>query len=336
MTLPWAMIRLSALGDVLLTTGVLEYWRQTRDMTFTVLTRTALAPLFQHHPAVSRIIPLHTEDLTPASLAALGRQLSKEHAGLVDLHGNLRSRILSFNWKGHVRHYAKLGMERRLFLLSHGRFFEHRLLSLNVPQRYALALELQPPDKTQLLPRLFLTESERAWARETLAEFTRPLVMLHPYATHYNKMWPDENWRVLIRLLTTEGITPIVIGRQSNPLPELNGVIDFTNKTTLRETAALLTQATVLVTGDSGPMHLAGSVGTPVIALFGPTTSVWGFAPAGAQDTVLQVTDLPCRPCSLHGSRPCTRGLACLHGITPETVLEAIKQRYIHSDGNTL
>ena len=318
------MIRLSALGDALLTTGVLEYWRQTRHMTFTVITKSALASLFQYHPAVSQVLPLQAEDLTPARLAMLARSLSTNHAGLIDLHGNLRSRILSASWRGPVRHYTKFGLERRLFLLSHGRFFAHRLSSLNVPQRYALALEDQAPDRTLLLPRLFLDDMERTRAKETLAGFSRPLVMLHPYATHRNKMWPESHWHTLIQLLVAEGVTPVVIGRQSGPLPHFVTDGDFTNQTSLRETAALLEQADLLVTGDSGPMHLAGSVGTPVIALFGPTTEAWGFAPAGAQDTVLQLSHLSCRPCSLHGQRPCPRDVACMRDITPKTVFNAI------------
>ena len=332
MTLPWAMIRLSALGDALLTTGVLEYWRQTRQMTFTVLTRAALAPVFKYHPAVSQVLPLRPEDLTPTRLMELARRLSENHAGLIDLHGNLRSRILSASWNGPVRRYVKFGLERRLFLVSHGRFFAHKLAALNVPQRYALTLEPKAPDRARLLPKLFLTAEEHAWAKETLSRFDRPIIMLHPYATHPNKTWPETNWRALIRLLTLEGLTPIVIGRQPAPLPELLATEDFTNKTSLRETAALLSQAALLVTGDSGPMHLAGSVGTPVVALFGPTTMEWGFAPAGTQDTVLQVNNLPCRPCSLHGSHPCPRELACMRNLTPEVVLEAIRNR-LHESG---
>ena len=334
MSLPWATIRLSAMGDALLITGVLEYWRQTRQMKFTVLTRAALAPLFEHHPAVSRVVPLRSEDLTPLRLITLARHLSKEHAGLIDLHGNLRSRIFSASWRGTVHHYIKLGLERRLFLLSHGQLFAQRLSSLNVPQRYALALESDAPDRSRLLPRLFLTSEEQAWAKAALASVNGPIVMLHPYATHRNKMWPEENWRSLIRRLLAEGLTPIVIGRQADPMPHLVDKGDFTNKTSLRETAALLAQASILITGDSGPMHLAASVGTPVIALFGPTTEAWGFAPAGTQDTVLQVHDLSCRPCSLHGSRPCSKGLACMLGLTPEAVFDTVRSRLFTDNTN--
>ncbi len=70
-------------------------------------------------------------------------------------------------------------------------------------------------------------------------------------------------------------------------------------------------------------MHLACGVGTPVVALFGPTTRTWGFYPEGPKDVVLEC-DLPCRPCSLHGGKTCQRNLECMSNISPEDVLQAL------------
>ncbi|MBR5733991.1 MAG: hypothetical protein IKX79_00425 [Desulfovibrionaceae bacterium] len=93
----------------------------------------------------------------------------------------------------------------------------------------------------------------------------------------------------------------------------------------MRETAALISLAAALVTGDSGPMHLASAVGTPVAALFGPTARAWGFMPQGTRDIVLQKA-LPCRPCSLHGAKTCPRGQECMTGITPDEVMDALHE----------
>ena len=69
-------------------------------------------------------------------------------------------------------------------------------------------------------------------------------------------------------------------------------------------------------------MHLASAGRTPVVALFGPTGPEWGFYPEGPLDVVLE-TDLPCRPCSLHGTATCKNTQRCLRDIMPETVLTA-------------
>ena len=71
--------------------------------------------------------------------------------------------------------------------------------------------------------------------------------------------------------------------------------------------AALLKRARVVVANDSGPAHLAAAVGTPVVALFGPTHEAFGFAPRGGRVRVIS-RDLPCRPCTVHGGVRCPRG----------------------------
>ena len=58
--------------------------------------------------------------------------------------------------------------------------------------------------------------------------------------------------------------------------------------------------------------------------MFGPTCKEWGFFPSGEHDRVVQL-DMPCRPCSLHGSGTCPRGNACITGIEPERMLEELK-----------
>ena len=101
----WVVIRLSALGDVALTTGVLEYWHRTRGWTFTVITREAFAPVLEGHPAVRSIVGLAREDLRFPRQLGVFRDLAEAHAGqgLLDLHGTLRTRLLSLLWKGPVK-----------------------------------------------------------------------------------------------------------------------------------------------------------------------------------------------------------------------------------------
>ena len=380
MALPktWLVVRLSALGDVVLTTGVLLWLHRTRGWRFVVLTRPQWAPVFRNHPAVDRVATANPADLRPAALPGFVRGLaaSLPGAGLLDLHGTLRSRLMGLLWPGPVRRYPKLSLERRLFLRSGGRLFRDGLRACNVPQRYARAVLATPPPRGELLPRILLDDAERERGRALLREaglaepamspcdadgVRRPLVALHPYSTHPDKAWLAESWRELARRLSAAGYAWFVVGRsggaeggEDRPLAELTGLTglagladlagltgpggpvdlpgspdvlaaDFTDSTDLRETCALLAAADVLVTGDSGPMHLAAGVETPVVALFGPTTREWGFYPEGPRDVVLE-TDDACRPCSLHGSRRCAHAGRCMAGITPDAVFSAVRR----------
>jgi heptosyltransferase-2 len=79
-----------------------------------------------------------------------------------------------------------------------------------------------------------------------------------------------------------------------------------------------------VVVNDTGLMHLAAAVATPVVAVFGPTVRSFGFAPRGADHRILEVPGLACRPCSLHGSARCPRGhFRCMLEIEAPPVIEA-------------
>ncbi len=316
----WLVFRLSALGDVVLTTGVLAHWSAMRDWRFHVLTKQAFAPVFEGNPVVDAVIAAGEDDLRMPRLVPWFRELALEYKGwgLIDLHGVLRSRLLGALWRGPVLRYPKHAMARRLFLQSGGRLCRSRLLAANVPQRYALAAGTAAPDAAALLPRLYLSDAELEWGR---ARAPKGCVALHPYAAHVHKAWPEGHWRELAAMLDARGIPWVLIGRGNRFFP--GDARDFTDRSTLRESAALLAACSVLVTGDSGPMHLATAVGTPVVGLFGPTTREWGFFPSGPRDIVLE-QDLPCRPCSLHGKKPCPDAGKCLALIRPEAVLDAL------------
>lgn len=328
----WLAYRLGHLGDVVLTTGVLAHFARTRGWRFAVATKSAFAPVFDGIPHVERVFAVGKEDLTLTGFWACSRRMAGALPGwgLLDLHASTRSRMLGLLWPGAVARYPKMGFGRRAFLASHGKLFKESLNALSVPQRYALALEDKAPPAPMLLPRIVLSDAERAEAGAHLAALfpqvcpangpVRP-VALHPFATHALKAWPAGHWQRLAALLDSEGLpwvslgtgAPLFAGRKQ----------DLTGATTLRQSCALLARCRTLVTGDSGPLHLATAVGTPVTALFGPTTSEWGFYPAGPLDTVLERT-LGCRPCSLHGRRPCPKNGECLSLITPEEVMSAI------------
>lgn len=317
-------IRLSALGDVTLTTGVLRWWHETRGLTFTVITRQALAPLFAGHPAVEAVVAVRTEDRTAAAWLRLAWRLARQHEGqpLVDLHGTARTRLLAGLWRGPVHRAPKLALTRRLFCATHHPWLGARLIRHTVPQRYALALEPQAPAAELLTPCLFPSAEERQRARELLARLgiSRPLA-LHPYATHPAKTPNRAWWRQLLAHLEAAGVPALVIGHHPEPL--LPGAPhDRTGQDALRQTIALLACCQGLVTGDSGPLHLACGVGTPVFALFGPTTPHWGFAPVGRQHHLLQAA-CPKAPCSLHGQAPCS-GPTCLDRFDPQATAQAI------------
>jgi ADP-heptose:LPS heptosyltransferase len=325
------VFRLGRLGDVALASGVLKRWAWEFDLNFVFVTRGEFTPLFRHAPFVRETVALPSNP-GPTNFFLFCRETAERFRGspLIDLHGTLRSRLLSLLWQGPVLRYSKNALARRLFLASGGKLFKNTLLACNVAQRYYQASGFCPPPAPELRPRLFLSEEELRAARTRLDGIFYPgarPVALHIHAAHPLKAIPATTARPLLDLLGERGIPCLILGRGDALLPESRA--DLTNKTSLRELGALLSFCRVLVSSDSGPLHLAAAVDTPVVALFGPTTREWGFYPCGPRDIVLE-KDLSCRPCSLHGGLRCGTGGQCLSSIAAGDVLQAIEQ-----DGGT-
>jgi len=98
------------------------------------------------------------------------------------------------------------------------------------------------------------------------------------------------------------------------------GAINLAGETTLSELAALISRATVCVTNDSGPMHLAVALGRPVVSIFGSTDPVWA-GPYRRDGAVLRA-DLPCSPCYLRQLSRCMYGHACMQEVSAGAVVE--------------
>jgi heptosyltransferase-2 len=86
----------------------------------------------------------------------------------------------------------------------------------------------------------------------------------------------------------------------------------------------VIRRAEALISGDTGVMHMATGVGTPVVALFGPTVRQFGFFPYRSDAGVVEL-DLPCRPCSAHGSARCPLGHhRCMKQMLPDLVFATL------------
>jgi ADP-heptose:LPS heptosyltransferase len=328
MSREYLVVRLGSFGDVLLTTGVLTHWHETLGYRFIVVTKTAFSDIFKDHPAVEKVIQAQSQDLTAAGWRLFCRKLKNKFPsmGLVDLHGNLRTLFLRIIWKGKVFGYPKMGITRRLYARTGFKVFQARLLKKNVPQRYAWALSKNIQDQSLLLPKLYLNSGELLEAKEKLTRLGlgENIICLHPYATHQAKAWPSEKWKELISLLEKKDLDWIVIGQNHQKLLPSNSR-DLTSQTTIRETGAIISNCRVLITGDSGPMHLASAVGTPVIGLFGPTSREWGFYPSGLNDIIIEA-ELQCRPCSLHGKSFGKCLAKCMDALEPQQVINTLDE----------
>jgi 3-deoxy-D-manno-octulosonic-acid transferase/heptosyltransferase-1 len=150
-------------------------------------------------------------------------------------------------------------------------------------------------------------------------------VALNPIAYWDTKLWDDERFALLCdRIGENFGIPVVLTGQNAPSLEKIRKLsrwspINLEGRTTLKDLAELYRRATLLVTTDSGPMHLAAAVGTPVVALFGPTDPN-RTGPYGPGHTVIRES-LFCAPCF---RKRCPE-MTCMKSITVDAVFKAVE-----------
>ena len=222
-------------------------------------------------------------------------------------------------------------------------FFKKKTKSKIITQRQAYLSWLNSPkldlikkkrkDNTEIFLNKNIREKTRLLFTSYLLNFNN-LVVIAMGAKHFNKCWLAPYWNSMIEKLKDEKYQVVIIGTNEDrkiltgyKRAAKNASLDLTGKLDLEETAGLLAKARLLITGDSAPLHLAEALGTPVVALFGPTVREFGFAPF-LENSVLLEKELGCRPCSAHGRKKCTHKTEkqCMRLITPMDVWEAVQK----------
>ena len=103
-----------------------------------------------------------------------------------------------------------------------------------------------------------------------------------------------------------------------------HNLMNWCGETSLLETAAILEKSSLVITNDTGVMHMAAAMQRKLIAIFGPTVKDFGFFPFMVEHRVIEHQDLSCRPCSYHGTATCPKGhFRCMKELKPYKVFEA-------------
>lgn len=323
------IIKPSSLGDVIHSLPFLNALRTCfpRDEIHWVIAR-GLEDLVECHPMIDRVIVINKDTWKKISMtgetlheaAQLFRTLRQEAYDMViDLQGLLRSGLLA----------AATGASERVGFSEAregSRFFYTTKISggkeIHAVDRYlkiAAALGCDPG--SVLFP--FPLYKERFDEIEALKASLGKYAVIVPGARWQTKVWPAGNFgNVAARL----PVSSIVIGGSSD-VPLAEGVVkssrgrafSLAGKTSLRGLMEVMRDASVVLTNDSGPMHIAAALGVPVVAVFGPTSAV-RTGPYGGVNIVIQ-SELPCAPCF---KRRC-RDVRCMAGVSADAVFERMR-----------
>lgn len=337
-------MRLSALGDVILTLPALAYVKEYYpNIKRTYLTRAPYAALLaQLDPELELL--RYPEDMD--ARVTLWRWLEQHSVtGVIDLHASLRTRFWLWGLPSR-RSIPVVHVDSEPFLRRrHLKRWPWRCLP--APTHQALPVRQRVLETTQRALRCWLKSSpsgdtpvQTLYRKNGKVEYglspTCVRIALLPGAHHATKAWPIRHWQTLGQQLEAEGLEVIWLGSvQEQSL--LHACSRGQGRAVAGDLPTLwpqLANCQLAVGNDSGLTHLSEALDVPVVMLRGPTVGAFGFSP---HLPASQVAELPlsCRPCSLHGAAVCPlTHRACLENLEPSDVfsrvLSFLQRRTLH------
>lgn len=311
------LLRLERIGDFLMTLGALAAVRRRAPAAdIDLIVGSWNEPLASLVPDINRCEPLDAPWLARGqSGAGVGELIGRARGW------RRRGYDLAINFEPDIRSHALMalaGAPHRVGFGSggggalltsasdydpraHTAINAQRLVDIALPPTGAMPVA-EEPDR----PRLRLPDEARRRADAHVSGVRRPLVGVHASGGRPVKQWDVERFgEVAARLGRARGATIVLTGTaEDRPLVDAvraglhaeASVIDLAGRLDLVDLAAVLEQLDLLVTGDTGPMHLAAAVGTPVVAIFGPSDPArWGPLSRSAR---IVSSGLWCRPCN--------------------------------------
>ena len=336
------------MGDVVLLVPVVKSLvAQYTDVEVTVVTRPKFASFFTD---IDRVIPFPADvDYTYTGVFGmrdLFRKLMRKahYDTVIDMHDHMRTIILRTFFKlfgTPVIVFEKGRPAKRAFTRKEKKVTD-RLPHTVERYRDALRRAGFPDfDVTERAPyfniRSSIVEETREWLDTQVAQKAVPWIGIAPFAAHTSKMWPAENYLLVIEMLLSRQPVKIFLfggGERDIKFFETvkqrfgDAIVIVAGALKIRQELALINMLDLMLCVDSSNMHLAALCGIPLLSIWGGTLPDVGFAPYNYGDeSIVQVSRevLPCRPCSVYGTEKCHRGdFACLTFITPDLVVSRI------------
>jgi ADP-heptose:LPS heptosyltransferase len=322
------IVKLSSLGDVVHATPCLTALRSRFPRASLIwAVERGYADLLRHHPALDGLIEVEPMRGKLRQLRAIRQTLAGQARFdlAVDLQGTLRS--AAWVYLSGARYRAGLGGPRP--------GWQVRLpapTGKHAVEICAAVLEALDVTVGDLSPRLYCSVRAEAEVGQLLARRGLPsagFVILNPFSRWRSKEWPPEHWAEVSRVLMAEYRQTVVITGAPDELIRTRGLlglcpgVSLIGELTLGQAMCVYRRARLMITGDSGPMHVAAALGTPLLALFGPTLPERS-GPWGQLLAVLQAR----RPTDHHVYRHDAGG-SYIRALEVSTVLHALRQRLL-------
>lgn len=329
------------IGDGIMTLPALRALKTEMPETkISLLVKPWVSPLFEHNPNINDIILYGNEYASMFGRVKISLNLrKKKFCSAILLQNAFDAALITFlagikDRNGYKRDGRGFMLTRAIPVPKNYKKIHHIHYYLNLLEQIGIHAEYSDPY-------LYLTLDERLRSRETLNNMRRPLLGINPGAKYGSaKRWlPERFAEIAIWFMQDTGGSVIIFGGKSEieiadeiykkVPPEFRThdvTLNMAGKTSLRELIALISECDAFVTNDSGPMHIAYALKTPLISIFGSTDPLLTGPPPDmdGRSSVVLTPDIPCSPCF---ERTCKNNtMRCMYEISSDEVFLSIKK----------
>jgi heptosyltransferase-2 len=319
------------LGDLILTTPLVHSIKNIYpNSELHLIAKPFGRDIFKNNPFLNKLIIF---DKNKQSTLNLIKELRKEKYDIaISPHRSHRASYSIF-LSGIKK---RIGFDKAGFSFLYTDLVEHRFDGTHeIDRNLKLLTKLEDYSENKLFryPEIFLTKEEEDFYKRFSLE-KKNYILVAPGSKWATKRWTVEGFRNLIQYLQNRNEVVVLFGgnediEYTNEILEdisSKNIINLVGKTNLRESFSIVKNAKLLVSNDSAPVHMAVAFNTPVVDIYGPTVKEFGFYPY-RNGVVVELNDLSCRPCGLHGHNKCPEGhFKCMKDLKADFVIKEVEK----------
>lgn len=320
----YLIVRFSSIGDIVLTTPVIRGLKQqVEEAEVHYLTKPQFASIVEQNPNVAKVHVLKD------NFEETVKELAEEDFDyIIDLHKNIRTSRVKRRIPIVSLSFDKLNFKKWLLV----NLKVNRMPDLHIVDRYMDTVSLFDVNDDGLGLDYFIPDAEKVIPEEKHAAFKGKYMVVVVGANHATKQIPKEK---LVSIINHSGVPVCLVGgkdvesivQEIEPklkVPFLNTV----GKISINQSASFIEQSAVVLTPDTGMMHIAAAFEKDIISLWGNTVPDFGMYPymAGKQSEIFELNKLKCRPCSKIGFKKCPKGhFNCMNNIDNDQIIKKIQ-----------
>jgi len=328
------IIKPSAFGDVVQALPLLPVLKERFPQAkLSWVINDSLSGLLEGHPHLDEIIPFNRKGTWGEWKSFLGGLRKRQFDLVFDLQGLLRTAVMT-RFSGAKMRVGLQTAREGAHLACHYTILDS---GKNVPAhtRYWRVAEAVGMGDQKRQTFIKVSPEDHTWVQQQAAQLKGPILAIHPGARWATKRWPVEKLAVVTsQAIRKFGFSAVILGSADEKpvaaqlvhilksFTPSASVLNLTGETSLKQLAGMLSASTVLLSNDSGPMHLAAGLGTPVLGVFTATNALRSGPPGDQHELVS--TNLRCAACyKKRCPKMGSRHLRCLDELTTESVFQS-------------